>query len=64
MLVCRDGSLYTGMTNDLRRRMALHTGGKGAKYTRTHPPAALAGCDYAPVRGMTLERLLEEGYNG
>ena len=43
VLVCRDGSLYTGMTNDLRRRMALHTAGRGAKYTRAHPPAALAG---------------------
>ena len=43
VLVCRDGSLYTGMTNDLRRRMALHMTGKGAKYTRAHPPQALAG---------------------
>ena len=43
VLVCRDGNLYTGMTNDLRRRMALHMTGKGAKYTRAHPPQALAG---------------------
>lgn len=43
VLACRDGSLYTGMTNDLRRRMALHLSGRGAKYTRTHPPEALAG---------------------
>ena len=43
VLECRDGSLYAGMTNDLRRRMALHTAGKGAKYTRSHPPRALAG---------------------
>lgn len=48
VLACQDGSLYAGMTNDLRRRMALHTAGKGAKYTRSHPPRALAGlwrCD-------------------
>ena len=48
VLECRDGSLYAGMTNDLRRRMALHTAGKGAKYTRSHPPCGLAGlwrCD-------------------
>ena len=108
VLVCRDGSLYTGMTNDLRRRMALHTAGRGAKYTRAHPPQALAGLwrcgdktaaarleyafktltrgkklallaapeqvgavfpalagyDCVPVRDMTLERLLEEGYSG
>ena len=43
VLECRDGSLYAGMTNDLRRRMALHMTGKGAKYTRAHPPQALAG---------------------
>ena len=42
VLECRDGSLYAGMTNDLRRRMALHAAGKGAKYTRAHPPRALA----------------------
>ena len=34
---------YVGETNDLRRRMALHMTGKGAKYTRAHPPQALAG---------------------
>lgn len=43
VLECRDGSLYAGMTNDLRRRMTLHTAGRGAKYTRSHPPRALAG---------------------
>lgn len=43
VLECRDGSLYAGMTNDLRRRMALHTAGRGAKYTRSHPPRVLAG---------------------
>lgn len=48
VLECQDGSLYAGMTNDLRRRMALHAAGRGAKYTRSHPPRALAGlwrCD-------------------
>lgn len=43
VLECRDGSLYAGMTNDLRRRMTLHTAGRGAKYTRSHPPRVLAG---------------------
>ena len=41
VLECQDGSLYAGMTNDLRRRMTLHAAGKGAKYTRSHPPRAL-----------------------
>ena len=43
VLACGDGSLYTGMTNDLRRRMTLHAAGRGAKYTRSHPPQELAG---------------------
>ncbi len=36
MLRCRGGSLYTGMTNDVARRMAMHCSGRGAKYTRAH----------------------------
>ena len=43
VLECQDGSLYAGMTNDLRRRMTLHAAGKGAKYTRSHPPRVLEG---------------------
>lgn len=42
MLRCRGGSLYTGMTNDVARRMAMHCSGRGAKYTRAHPPETLA----------------------
>ncbi len=42
ILRCRDGSLYTGITNDVAHRMAAHLGGKGAKYTRSHPPEAMA----------------------
>lgn len=42
VLQCRGGSLYTGMTNDLRHRMALHRSGKGAKYTRSRPPEEVA----------------------
>ena len=36
ILECEDGSYYTGWTNDLNRRFAMHCKGKGAKYTRTH----------------------------
>lgn len=38
MLQCRDGSLYTGMTAALERRLAQHQAGKGAKYTRGRGP--------------------------
>ena len=42
MLRCRDGTLYTGITPDLARRMAAHRAGTGAKYTRSHPPEEIA----------------------
>lgn len=38
---CGDGSLYTGATNDLRRRVDAHASGKGAKYTRARLPVRL-----------------------
>lgn len=43
ILRCQDDSLYTGITPNLRRRMRQHWGKLpgGAKYTRSHPPAAL-----------------------
>ena len=41
MLVCADGTLYTGITNNLPRRLAQHEAGKGAKYTRGRAPLIL-----------------------
>lgn len=41
ILRCGDGSLYTGWTNDLPRRLASHQAGKGGKYTRSHLPVEL-----------------------
>lgn len=38
---CRDGSLYTGWTTDLERRIKEHNSGKGAKYTKSRRPVAL-----------------------
>jgi len=38
VLECEDGSYYTGVTNNLENRLKLHQTGKGAKYTRSHPP--------------------------
>ncbi|MBQ5832008.1 MAG: GIY-YIG nuclease family protein [Selenomonadales bacterium] len=42
MLSCADGSLYTGWTNDLAKRLDNHQAGKGAKYTRSRLPVTLA----------------------
>ncbi|ASW42218.1 GIY-YIG nuclease family protein [Clostridium isatidis] len=41
MLECSDGSLYTGWTNNLEKRIAAHNNGKGAKYTRVRLPVKL-----------------------
>lgn len=38
---CKDGTLYTGWTTDLERRMKAHNTGKGAKYTRSRMPVVL-----------------------
>ena len=41
ILRCADGSLYTGWTNNLEKRLAAHQSGKGGKYTRARLPVAL-----------------------
>jgi len=41
LLECRDGSIYTGIATDVDRRYAMHVAGKGARYTRSHPPQRL-----------------------
>lgn len=38
---CSDGSLYTGWTTDIERRISAHNTGKGAKYTRSRRPVEL-----------------------
>ena len=62
ILRCRDGSLYTGLTNDLPRRWALHVSGRGAKYTRAHPPEALAALWQAEdhAAAARLEALIKQ----
>jgi putative endonuclease len=41
MLLCSDESIYTGLTNDVLKRLETHNSGKGAKYTRSRRPVAL-----------------------
>ena len=50
ILECRDGSLYTGIAVDVARRYALHEAGRGARYTRSHPPARLLASFEHPDR--------------
>lgn len=41
VIECSDGSLYTGIATDPQARYAVHVAGKGARYTRSHPPVRL-----------------------
>lgn len=41
ILKCKDDSLYTGWTNDLKKRITSHNAGKGAKYTKARRPVEL-----------------------
>ena len=41
ILRCGDGSLYTGWTNNLEKRVKTHNAGKGGKYTATRHPVEL-----------------------
>lgn len=48
LIECRDGSIYTGIAVDVEARYAVHLSGKGARYTRSHPPRRLlAAIEYA-----------------
>ena len=54
---CRDGSLYTGISDDVPRRIAQHNSGKGAKYTRGRGPFILR---YQETRGSYADALRRE----
>ena len=54
MLRCRDGSLYTGWTNDLERRLAKHAAGKASRYTASRLPVELAFATPMPDRGAAM----------
>jgi putative endonuclease len=56
LLRCSDGSLYTGITNDLPRRLASHRSGKASAYTRSRRPVTLAYHETVADRGTALKR--------
>lgn len=45
LIECIDGSIYTGIAVDVAARYAAHCAGKGARYTRAHPPRRLLACE-------------------
>ena len=56
ILVCSDGTFYTGYTQDLDQRTKLHMNGKGAKYTKSHKPQKLAYTELFGSRGAAMKR--------
>lgn len=43
LLECTDGSYYAGISTDVEARFRVHLSGKGARYTRAHPPLRILG---------------------
>ncbi len=59
MLKCGDGSLYTGYTTDLERRLSDHRNGDGAKYTRGRGPLRVVYTEGFPTRRAAMQREYE-----
>lgn len=56
ILRCCDDSFYTGCTNNVERRLAVHQKGAGAKYTRSHLPVDLVYFEKLPDHSSALRR--------
>lgn len=56
ILECGDGTLYTGITNNLHKRIETHNKGKGAKYTRNRLPVVLKAFSEAPDRSEATKK--------
>ena len=53
---CADGSLYTGVARNLKRRISVHNSGRGAKYTRSRTPVTLLWREWRMSQGAALRR--------
>ena len=56
ILLCGDGSYYTGITTDVQRRLETHKNGKGAKYTRGRGPLSLLYVETLANKSEALKR--------
>ena len=56
ILQCRDGTLYTGITDDLEHRMKAHAQGRGAKYTRGRGPLTLRYTEHCEDHSAAARR--------
>jgi putative endonuclease len=56
ILKCSDGTLYTGYTNNLEKRIEAHNDGKGAKYTRGRRPVKMVYSEKFRSKSKALKR--------
>ena len=56
ILRCRDGTLYTGWTNDIEKRVKAHNEGKGAKYTKARLPVKLVYSEAFETKTEAMKR--------
>ena len=56
ILKCKDDSLYTGWTNDLKKRITSHNAGKGAKYTKARRQVELVYYEEVQTREEAMKR--------
>lgn len=56
ILKCADGTLYTGWTNDIEKRIREHNAGRGAKYTRSRTPVELVYYEIFETKQEAMKR--------
>jgi putative endonuclease len=56
ILLCEDGSFYTGSSNDVQKRFLTHKEGKGGKYTRSHQPVKVIYSEEFATKIEALKR--------
>jgi len=59
ILECRDGTFYTGVTDNVERRVAMHNAGRGARYTKGRTPVVLRFVEKVVGRGEAQKREAE-----
>ncbi len=59
ILLCADGTLYTGWTNDISKRLNAHKSGNGAKYTKARRPLKLVYLECADSKQAAMRREYE-----
>lgn len=59
ILECKDGTFYTGWTNNIEKRVKMHNEKKGAKYTKTRTPVTLVYLEISDTKQQAMKREAE-----